>query len=285
MTDIETNEEEVQANTPYQGKDRTAALQPDVPDEEENLEVLDSLKEDTQEGFLQKQKEAQDHDWKKRYSDLKSYHDRKNNEWSQQQELIEAKLKLAEQKANHPEILPKSPEELEEFKKEYPDVYNVVETVAKLQSAERMQEVEARLEELKKSEQESQVRLAEKELLSLHPDFIEIKDSPEFLSWLDEQHASIAEGIKKNRTDAKWASRVLDLFKVDNNISPKKRGRQKKSNAESAAEAVTKTEKVSVSPEGEAKVWTSEEIAKLKPWEFEKLESEIDKASREGRIK
>jgi len=284
MTDVETKEE-VQVNTPYQGKDRTAALQPDVPDEEENLEVLDSLKEDTQEGFLQKQKEAQDHDWKKRYSDLKSYHDRKNNEWSQQQELIEAKLKLAEQKANHPEILPKSPEELEEFKKEYPDVYNVVETVAKLQSAERMQEVEARLEELKKSEQESQVRLAEKELLSLHPDFIEIKDSPEFLSWLDEQPASIAEGIKKNRTDAKWASRVLDLFKVDNNISPKKRGRQKKSNAESAAEAVTKTEKVSVSPEGEAKVWTSEEIAKLKPWEFEKLESEIDKASREGRIK
>ena len=285
MTDIETNEEEVQANTPYQGKDRTAALQPDVPDEAENLEVLDSLKEDTQEGFLQKQKEAQDHDWKKRYSDLKSYHDRKNNEWSQQQELTEAKLKLAEQKASQPDVLPKSPEELEEFKKEYPDVYNVVETVAKLQSAERMQEVEARLEELKKSEQESQVRLAEKELLSLHPDFIEIKDSPEFLSWLDEQPASIAEGIKKNRTDAKWASRVLDLFKVDNNISPKKRGRQKKSNAESAAEAVTKTEKVSVSPEGEAKVWTSEEIAKLKPWEFEKLESEIDKASREGRIK
>ena len=284
MTDVETKEE-IQESTPYQGKDRTAALQPDVPDEPENLEVLDSLKEDTQEGFLQKQKEAQDHDWKKRYSDLKSYHDRKNNEWSQQQELAEAKLKLAEQKANHPEILPKSPEELEEFKKEYPDVYNVVETVAKLQSTERMREVETRLEELKKSEQESQVRLAEKELLSLHPDFIEIKDSPEFLSWLDEQPASIANGITKNRTDAKWASRVLDLFKVDNNISQKKRGRPKKSNAESAAEAVTKTEKVSVSPEGDAKIWTSEEIAKFKPWDFEKLESEIDKAAREGRIK
>ena len=284
MTDVETKEE-VQVNTPYQGKDRTAALQPDVPDEPENLEVLDSLKEDTQEGFLQKQKEAQDHDWKKRYSDLKSYHDRKNNEWTQQQELAEAKLKLAEQKANHPDVLPKSPEELEEFKKEYPDVYNVVETVAKLQSTERMREVETRLEELKKSEQESQVRIAEKELLSLHPDFIDIKDSPEFLSWLDDQPASIADGIRKNRTDAKWASRVLDLFKIDNNISQKKRGRPKKSDVESAAEAVTKTEKVTVSPEGEAKIWTSEEIAKLKPHQFEKLESEIDKASREGRIK
>ena len=284
MTDVETKEE-VQENTPYKGKDTIAALEPDKPEEPENLEIIDSLKEDTQEGFLQKQKEAQDHDWKKRYSDLKSYHDRKNNEWTQQQELAEAKLKLAEQKANHPDVLPKSPEELEEFKKEYPDVYNVVETVAKLQSTERMREVETRLEELKKSEQESQVRIAEKELLSLHPDFIDIKDSPEFLSWLDDQPASIADGIRKNRTDAKWASRVLDLFKIDNNISQKKRGRPKKSDVESAAEAVTKTEKVTVSPEGEAKIWTSEEIAKLKPHQFEKLESEIDKASREGRIK
>ena len=284
MTDVETKEE-VQENTPYKGKDRIAALEPDKPEEPENLEIIDSLKEDTQEGFLQKQKEAQDHDWKKRYSDLKSYHDRKNNEWTQQQELAEAKLKLAEQKANHPDVLPKSPEELEEFKKEYPDVYNVVETVAKLQSTERMREVETRLEELKKSEQESQVRIAEKELLSLHPDFIDIKDSPEFLSWLDDQPASIADGIRKNRTDAKWASRVLDLFKIDNNISQKKRGRPKKSDVESAAEAVTKTEKVTVSPEGEAKIWTSEEIAKLKPHQFEKLESEIAKASREGRIK
>jgi len=284
MTDVETKEE-VQENTPYKGKDRIAALEPDKPEEPENLEILDSLQEDTQEGFLQKQKETQDHDWKKRYSDLKSYHDRKNNEWSQQQELAEAKLKLAEQKAGQPEILPKSPEELEEFKKEYPDVYNVVETVAKLQSTERMREVETRLEELKKSEQESKVRIAEKELLSLHPDFIEIKDSPEFLTWLDEQPASIAEGIKKNRTDAKWASRVLDLFKIDNNISQKKRGRPRKSTAESAAEAVTKTEKVSVSTEGDAKIWTSEEIAKLKPHQFEKLEAEIDKASKEGRIK
>lgn len=41
----------------------------------------------------------------KRYSDLKSYHDRKNNEWVQQQELIEAKLKLAQQQASAPKNL------------------------------------------------------------------------------------------------------------------------------------------------------------------------------------
>ena len=57
MTDVETKEE-VQENTPYKGKDRIAALEPDKPEEPENLEIIDSLKEDTQEGFLQKQKEA-----------------------------------------------------------------------------------------------------------------------------------------------------------------------------------------------------------------------------------
>ena len=56
MTDVETKEE-VQENTPYKGKDRIAALEPDKPEEPENLEIVDSLKEDTQEGFLQKQKE------------------------------------------------------------------------------------------------------------------------------------------------------------------------------------------------------------------------------------
>jgi hypothetical protein len=48
---------------------------------------------------------------------------------------------------------------------------------------------------------------------------------------------------------------------------------------------VTKTERASASSgEGEKKIWTSTEIARLKPHEFESLEKELDKANREGRI-
>ena len=36
--------------------------------------------------------------------------------------------------------------------------------------------------------------------------------------------------------------------------------------------------------ESEKKIWTSSEIARLKPHEFEAIEKEIDKANREGRI-
>ena len=40
-----------------------------------------------------------------------------------------------------------------------------------------------------------------------------IKSDEDFINWLEEQPPSIADGVLKNNTDAKWASRVLDLYK------------------------------------------------------------------------
>ncbi len=57
-----------------------------------------------------------------------------------------------------------------------------------------------------------------------------------FLSWLEEQPKSIADGIYKNNTDAKWAARVIDLYKADTGLTKKKTKA-----SPSAADAVTKT--------------------------------------------
>ena len=56
----------------------------DIEEQPEEIEALDPLEQDTPEpeGLIQSTK--QEHDWQKRYSDLKSYHDRKQNEWMQQ---------------------------------------------------------------------------------------------------------------------------------------------------------------------------------------------------------
>ena len=35
---------------------------------------------------------------------------------------------------------------------------------------------------------------------------------------------------------------------------------------------------------GDKRVWKASEIGKMKPWEFEKLEAELDTARSEGRI-
>ena len=179
-------------------------------------------------------------------------------------------------------ILNQSPEEIEEFKKDYPDVYGVVETVSKLQAEAKAVELEERISALRKREEEASYKTAEQELLSLHPDFAELRKDAEFLDWLDTQPSTIADGIYKNRTDAKWAARVLDLYKLDSGkVNQKKQPRSSKS----AAEAVTKTKKSSPkTTDDDKKIWTTQEISRLKPHEFEKLEAELDAANREGRI-
>ena len=89
-------------------------------------------------------------DYKKRYDDLKSHYDSKLNEFkSREQELLEQATK------NMPEYkAPKSPEELEKFREQYPDVYEVVETVAHMQSSERTKTLEERLAALQERETE-----------------------------------------------------------------------------------------------------------------------------------
>jgi hypothetical protein len=275
--------QEIPTPTPYSGKDRNTALVEDIEEQPEEIEALDPLEQDTPEpeGLIQSTK--QEHDWQKRYSDLKSYHDRKQNEWMQQEELLSAKLKIADEKRIRTE-LPKSKEELEDFQKEYPDVYDVVQTVSTLQANEKLEEIKEELALLKKQEEQAKIRTAEQELLSIHSDFLELKDNATFLEWLQNQPSNISDGIYKNRTDAKWAARVIDLYKLENN-QPKK-GRPKKTERDLAAETVSKPTASAPTEASEGKkIWSIQEIARLKPHQFMKLESEIDAARREGRIR
>ena len=117
--------------------------------------------------------------------------------------------------------MPKTPEELEQFKTEYPDVYAVVQTVAHQQAEEKSKELQKELETIREREKNLVVQKAYEELLRKHPDFDDIRKDKKFLDWLETQPASLADGIYKNNTDALWASRVIDLYKVDAGIVKK----------------------------------------------------------------
>ena len=184
--------------------------------------------------------------------------------------------------------LPKTAEELENFRNQYPDVYDVVETISSLKANDRVSEVEEHLEVLRQKEEEAERITAEKQLSALHPDFKELKESDDFLRWLEEQPSSISDGVYRNNTDVRWAARVIDLYKADvgQTTTKSRRSGSKKNQRAEAAQAVTRTAAnrglESLGPD--KKVWTVEEISRLKPWEFEKYEKEIDSASREGRV-
>ena len=218
-------------------------------------------------------------DYKKRYDDLKSHYDSKLNEFkSREQELLE---EAAKNRPNY--VAPKSEEELAKFREQYPDVYEVVETVAHMQSSERTKTLEERLASLQERETELLAKQAEERLMNNHPDFEEIKNSDEFHSWAKSQPQSIQDWIYKNSSDGDLASRALDLYKRDTGLDSKASKPKKKQSRKSAADMVS-TKTTAVEPTSQEKIWTEQEIAKMSIAEFDKYEEEIGRAIHEGRV-
>tara|TARA_Y100000816_G_scaffold123888_1_gene87094 strand:- start:211 stop:1068 length:858 start_codon:yes stop_codon:yes gene_type:complete len=243
---------------------------------EENTE--ESVQEE-QEVQTEKKGDYKRPDYKKRYDDLKKHYDSKLNEFKQKElELIEQA-----QQGQVKYTPPKSEEELAEFKQKYPDVYDVVETVATMQSESRAKQLEEKVKLLQEREQQL-VRLdAEKELKAKHPDFDDVRNSDDFHDWAKSQPESIQNWIYKNSDDPEAASRAIDLFKSDMGITSKQQQLSRGSESKSSAADMVSTKTTNVEPK-EAKIWTQQEILNLSPAEFDRLEKEIDKAWDEGRI-
>ena len=241
----------------------------------------DEIEAEKQEIEASKDKPYKQPNYKKRYDDLKAHYDSRLNEFkAREQELIQEAV------SNRPEYkAPKSAEELEEFKTEYPDVYEVVESVAHMQSENQVAELQTRLDAMQNRETEILKREAEKDLREKHPDFDDIRNSDEFQDWANLQPESIKDWIFNNPNDATLASRALDLFKKDIGLDvqqvtqPKSNSKQTK---QSAADMIS-TKTTSVEP-NQQREWSEREIAALSMAEFDKYESEISTAMQEGRI-
>ena len=267
----------------YRGKYRDDVYK---DDEEEQVqdpteEVATQEQEQQEETFVSAKKEetAPEHDYKKRYDDLKRHYDQKIQEFKTEKQELENAM----QQSNVNVPLPKTPEELEKFRQEYPDVYDVMETIASEKANQQAQGLQEELKTLRDREKENLVKVAYRELKTLHPDFEEIKTDEKFLQWLEEQPDTISDGVLKNNTNARLAARVIDLYKADMGITTKKQG--KKPDV-SAAMSVTppRAKEIKTDTNANKKVWKGSDIAKMKPWEFEKLEADIDLARQEGRI-
>jgi chemotaxis protein histidine kinase CheA len=241
----------------------------------------DAIEAEKQEIEAVKDKPYKQPNYKKRYDDLKTHYDSRLNEFkAREQELLDEAVK------NRPDYrAPKSPEELEQFKNEYPDVMAVVETVAHLESESKTRVLEERLSALQDRENELVRKDAETNLREKHPDFDEIRNSDDFQEWANLQPESIKDWIFNNPDDATLASRALDLFKKDiglevpQGIQPKSNSKQTQ---QSAADMIS-TKTTSVNP-NQQRVWSEREISAMSVAEFDKYESEISDAMQEGRI-
>lgn len=273
----------------YRGKYRE-----EVYKDEEDQEQVEASEEETDpapqeaatqesDSFVpQKETKEAEHDYKKRYDDLKKHYDSKVTEFKEEIASLRDTMNSRAVEMPRGVTPPRTQEELDEFKERYPDVFEVVQTVASMQTESQVLKLRDEIGTIKEREKNLEKEKAYEELLRLHPDFDELKTTDQFLSWLEEQPQTLSDGIYKNNTDARWAARVVDLYKADAGLTKTKKSKRQ----ESAAEAVTKptAKEVATDPNAGKRVFKASQIAKMKPWEFEKLESEIDSARAEGRI-
>jgi len=218
-------------------------------------------------------------DFKKRYDDLKKHYDSKLEEWKSEKQLMVDQIDAIQE--SKVEVQPN--DDLDNFKSKYPDIYEAMDKISSTKSDSRVHKLEQELNVIKEKEAKLNKEKSYQELLRLQPDFDNLKASDDFTAWLDKQPESISDGIYDNNTDAKWASRVVDLYKADIG-SPKKSKTIDKSKDAAMSVARSNVRDINTSDKGNKKIWKGSDIARLKPWEFEKHEADIDLARQEGRI-
>ncbi len=213
--------------------------------------------------------------YKKRYDDLKRHYDDKVNEFKQREQEL-----LAQTSPSY--TAPKTPEDLEKFRQEYPDLYDTVETVAHLRSTEQVNELQEQLEAIQQREARIIRREAEADLIARHPDFEEIRGSDGFHEWAETQPEQIQSWIYNNPDNAQLASKAIDLYKIESGVQTQTKSRSKPKKEGSAADMVsTKTQAIDAK---EPKIWTEREIAAMSLDQFDKYEAEIQQAISEGRV-
>jgi len=223
---------------------------------------------------------AEDKVFKKRYDDLKKHYDSTIQKHKDELRQLRTQLESSTKQF----VPPKSKDELDKWRKEYPDVYDMIETIAMTKADSRAKEMEEKYQYLQTQQEQIAKEKAEVELLKLHPDFNEIRQKEEFHEWAGKQDPVIQSWLYENTSNASLAARALDLYKMDAGVSTLNK-QEKADVKKEAAKAVTKTKKSNDSDMPKKKIWTIGEISKLKPTEYEKYEKEIDLARLEGRIK
>ena len=253
-----------------------------IEDEEAELEALlkgNQGEEETEESIDDgpEPTSAEEKTFKKRYGDLRRHAQKKETELQEQIDALKSQLDASTKN----EIkYPKSEEELESWMEQYPDVAKIVETIAMKKAHEQASEFESKFKAIDEMKMEAQREKAEAELMRLHPDFEQIRETDEFHNWVEEQPKWVQDALYDNDNDAKSAARAIDLYKADKGIK-----KSKGSSNKDAAKAVG-TRSGRSTPEGdESKSYIKEsDVNRMTAQQYEAKQEEIAEAIRTGKF-
>ena len=273
--------EEMQSQTKVAFANRKYTNEEKRKMEEEELEkMLKEQRGEAEEPVEEPEEEptsAEEKTFKKRYSDLRRHQQQQAEEFKKQIAELRTQLDSATKKEMK---LPKSDEDIETWAKEYPDVAAIVETIAMKKASEQASALEERIKAIDEMQNSATKEKAEAELMRLHPDFDDIRDSDEFHEWADNQPKWVQDALYENDNDARSAARAIDLYKADMGIGKKK----PKSDKEAAKSVSTKDSRSKPQENEESTYLKESEVQRMSPKEYEKRSDEIMEAIRSGKF-
>ena len=255
-----------------------------APEEMEEAEVESTEVEDVVEEVMAEAEDtaepesAEERTFKKRYGDLRRHAQKKEQEFQKQIDELKTQLEASTKK----EIkYPSSESEMSSWMEKYPDIAKIVETIAMKKAKEQADEFESKFKQIDDMKLEARREKAEAELMRLHPDFDDIRDSDEFHEWVELQPKWIQDALYDNDSDATSAARAIDLYKADKDIVTKKKS---SSNKDAASAVTTKGERNSPEGDSSKKTIRESDVMRMSADEYEKNADVIAEAIRNNRF-
>ena len=213
--------------------------------------------------------------FKTRYGDLRRHSQQKEKEYNEKIKALEEQLGQTEHL-----VPPKSDEDIAAWVEKYPDVAGIVETIADKRAKQMFDKANIQIEELTKAKSEATRSRAENEIREHHKDFDTLRNSDGFHNWVEVQPKWVQNALYENTDDAASVVRVLDLYKIDNGLTPS----DKKNKRKAAASLVNKGSKPQVDAAALAGIIKESDIEKMSDREYAANVDKINSARRSGKI-
>jgi hypothetical protein len=179
--------------------------------------------------------------------------------------------------------MPKTPEQVAAWMTRFPEVGDMMRTIALTENQDLREEVRKTRETIAQEKVDAAKERAFDQLLKAHPDFLEIREDDAFHEWAEAQAAWVQTALyDENQIDSKPAIDAVRLYKADTKPAPSKKDTRQEDVAD-AARGV-KTQKTAPDAIKDRNKIYESEVDKMSRKEFADNAAAIDLAMREGRF-
>lgn len=217
--------------------------------------------------------------WEKRYGDLRRHQQKKEQDAQKRINDLEAQINNLQSTVNRP--MPKTKEELEAWKQQYPDVAAIMETLVDERASLKTKQLEEQIGGLTGELSQTKQERSKAQLASLVPDYKEVLKTSEWKAWFSEFPEAVQEQMM-NSDDPLAVAKFINKFK--DQMDAKVPATKTIPDRATVLEASVRNSGIGPASRQQNYKFSQLQIKAMSPKEFEKNEAAIDEARAAGLI-